>query len=693
MLGPRLLSWPIVVVLGFSATCYFYFIDEVQTFTNIVGSKSEQFKGYKSEFVYEESSSQQPSSSQQVFHVDDLRAVGTSPDKEGRSNKTELHLAPRVPLSNLIRDKEKGIIGDVQSLLDFAFIGHHGTAESPLYRWLKRSSEVQMLHSKVFSLQNDKPAELVNSLYTLPEGNYKRGMVAPNAVRFNTSLANIHKFWPKTRLIVGLRHPVEWFESFFRSDMEAAKNLIGAKFPTQVNYHVNLNRMGKTKGGASPSEAKLLSTLHDFKALTYPKIPNPVFLYDVSQPFDKTERHRKEFQRDLESFLELSEPLNLIKIRNNTETRLSGSKRIICEKQFDRVRMELMMAARSSSEWLREYFIKHPDVTVSSPQRFEEILKSWNLDPCDTLRSFNESQVHVSEADGYPPIDELVGDNDIKQDVQFLLDFAIVGHAKTATSSMMRWLSTHEEVLIYQKEMHYITKGSPAKFVKYMYMLPHGSRYKRGYKSPNELTFPTPRALIREYFPKTKLIVGLRHPVKWFESYYNFNTRMGGGHLKPPEELLGSKLPTQVRFHTHLAMMGKTNLNASEMELLSPFLEESVAHLKRMRNPVFLYEVSQPFDSNETRNQIFRDDLQKFIGLGAPLNKLVERTVSKNSHKSISICDDKWVTLRADLLRLGKAASVWIRTYFISLGDVTVSSPEHFEDLLSTWEFDPCIKL
>jgi hypothetical protein len=28
-----------------------------------------------------------------------------------------------------------------------------------------------------------------------------------------------------------------------------------------------------------------------------------------------------------------------------------------------------------------------------------------------------------------------------------------------------------------------------------------------------------------DYFPKTALIVGLQHPVRWFESYYNFRFR------------------------------------------------------------------------------------------------------------------------------------------------------------------------
>ena len=38
---------------------------------------------------------------------------------------------------------------------------------------------------------------------------------------------------------------------------------------------------------------------------------------------------------------------------------------------------------------------------------------------------------------------------------------------------------------------------------------------------------------IHEYFPKTKLIVGIRHPVLWFESFFNFWQTIANGKNRP----------------------------------------------------------------------------------------------------------------------------------------------------------------
>lgn len=151
-------------------------------------------------------------------------------------------------------------------------------------------------------------------------------------------------------------------------------------------------------------------------------------------------------------------------------------------------------------------------------------------------------------------------------------------------------------------------------------------------------------------------------------------------------------LPTRVQFHAHLAMMGKTPLSNHERELLSPYVSHSTTPYV-MHNPVFLYDVSQPFDLNETRNQLFNEDLSNFIGLTRPLDRLVTHTsTSKNYHYAIDICEDKFKGLRREILELGIAASEWIKTYFLPLSDVTISSPDHFLELLDTWKVDPCAK-
>lgn len=59
-----------------------------------------------------------------------------------------------------------------------------------------------------------------------------------------------------------------------------------------------------------------------------------------------------------------------------------------------------------------------------------------------------------------------------------------------------------------------------------MLELPRGNQYKRGYRAPRDVVVKTtlPLQLIDKYWPKTKLIVDVRHPVKWMQSYYNFKT-------------------------------------------------------------------------------------------------------------------------------------------------------------------------
>ena len=83
--------------------------------------------------------------------------------------------------------------------------------------------------------------------------------------------------------------------------------------------------------------------------------------------------------------------------------------------------------------------------------------------------------------------------------------------------------------------------------VKLMYALPEGDQYKRGYKAPvradqeyvlffgnwqanlasqpqNDIRSEAAMNNIRTYWPDIDLIIGVRHPVKWFESYYNYNS-------------------------------------------------------------------------------------------------------------------------------------------------------------------------
>lgn len=133
-------------------------------------------------------------------------------------------------------------------------------------------------------------------------------------------------------------------------------------------------------------------------------------------------------------------------------------------------------------------------------------------------------ELKTSEVESYewPQLSSLVNSNGkIIGDVQFTLDFAIVGHSKTGTTAQMNWLADHPEVQMYHHEVHSLKNGRPEELVELLYELPQGPQYQRAYKSPNDILSTKAMDAIYQYWPKTKLICGIRHPVKWFESYYN----------------------------------------------------------------------------------------------------------------------------------------------------------------------------
>lgn len=151
---------------------------------------------------------------------------------------------------------------------------------------------------------------------------------------------------------------------------------------------------------------------------------------------------------------------------------------------------------------------------------------------------------------------------------------------------------------MYKHELHILTQHTPAKLVKTLYELPPGNQYKRGYKSPRELERRWFTRYYRKYWPNTKLIIGLRHPVLWFESHYNFMSCMGN-KLPPAETFVGANLKHTVKYHEHLAKLGMTNIrDPAEYHLLNQTEPPVDGNPPRMTNPIFLYDVSQFFSDN-----------------------------------------------------------------------------------------------
>lgn len=186
----------------------------------------------------------------------------------------------------------------------------------------------------------------------------------------------------------------------------------------------------------------------------------------------------------------------------------------------------------------------------------------------------------------------------------------------------------------------------------------------------------------------------------WFESFYNFRIRFNYT-LPAPDELIDQCPPSarnvclqEIRYNDHLSRLGKTDrTDPEELQLLGPIWPKQ-RNLPKMENPVFLYEISQMHDTDETRSAQYRRDLQSYLDLQTPLEPLTESEESHGDHpnknKEIDICAPEHATVHDELLQIARDSSLWIRQYFMNLPDVFVSSPDHFQALLEDWMNDPC---
>jgi len=307
-------------------------------------------------------------------------------------------------------------------------------------------------------------------------------------------------------------------------------------------------------------------------------------------------------------------------------------------------------------------------------------------------------QTHDEEK--HLPFDSLVKGNQIVGDVDFLLDYAVVGFAKCSTSATINWINSHQEAKVLPGESKDLRLGNPHIFAArlYHYMEPN---LKMGYKNPGDIKFFHAIEMLGKHWPSTKLLIALRHPVLRFESFYNFRLEKGK-QMPSPRFLIGECTRTtrgvctdSAALHSMLARLGMTSMNTpKELQL---FTQDSLQrHVTPIPNKIFLYTVNQFGDANHTRANIFSWDVQDFLGFQKHMppipckGSIHTKNATTATTSRINICDSKYVELRRVLMKHSRAASTWIREYFLESSDVVVSSRDHFEALLEEWMHDPC---
>lgn len=306
----------------------------------------------------------------------------------------------------------------------------------------------------------------------------------------------------------------------------------------------------------------------------------------------------------------------------------------------------------------------------------------------------------------YPPIDSIVsGKYNVTGDMSFLVDFAIIGFPKCGTSTMMEYLDQSPYTKVAQKEKCEMGTGRQAKLARDLYdELPAGN-FKRGIKCPRDLENEFSVKKYIEYLPNTNFLVGLRHPVRWFESFYNFRV-YNNNPMPEPMELVGNcgKYSRHVcthraRFHQYLANLGKTELTGPEKRMFKQGGRE--LRVNPVKGKIFLYHVEQLRDDEPAlRALAMRKDLSHFLSLPEVLPPMtIWRKPGKNlsteqlefaNSRRLDICHPNHTDIRNYLIEQGIVTAEWILQYFLKSKDVYLSSPDYFTALLKAWEVDPC---
>jgi hypothetical protein len=276
------------------------------------------------------------------------------------------------------------------------------------------------------------------------------------------------------------------------------------------------------------------------------------------------------------------------------------------------------------------------------------------------------------------------------------LDFFVAGFPKCGTTTLLKAFEVHNETSVYPEEECSLAQvfSDDTAYERLMHNLNKVSsdpNVKRGIKCPFGLSTPAAVERLEMWFPDTKLIFGMRHPVFYFQSFYNYRVSMVHqnkleGPIPLPESLIGSNDWARVststaRFEQVLKMLGKTVSDDSPPTTFK----------------VFLYTLEQMEDENEDRGRQLRETLGSFLELQYQIQPLQaanrnDFVGTKGFDETIDICDHKHSYLRSVLVENGRESQRWIREKFLESPDVTVANAEHFNEILEQWGSDPCVK-
>jgi Sulfotransferase domain len=338
------------------------------------------------------------------------------------------------------------------------------------------------------------------------------------------------------------------------------------------------------------------------------------------------------------------------------------------------------------------------------------------------LRHFNSTvqQLRMNPPDLSEILDPSLEPVGIVGSVEWLLDFAIIGFPRCGTTYLEQWLNSSDSIYVDSFDVNGPSNDKPNKVIQHLYNVVQEYRGMEkikaiGIRNPADLDNEQSLQYYRTFFGSAKLIIMLRHPVLWFQSYYNSRwrkyyyqahnatkddqeaRRTSRNFLPPPQNLLGrcnvyikEVCTDRAQFHHAMSLLGLTPMNTSaELALLNRTTTEHVV-MEPTPQQVFLLEISQMDVSDSIGAETLRHELETFLQVDhipamPPYDSRYDRVEGE-----IDICGEEYAEVRQGLIQHGQQARQWMVEYLLQSNRVMVSSRQHFLEILETWTKDPC---
>jgi hypothetical protein len=128
----------------------------------------------------------------------------------------------------------------------------------------------------------------------------------------------------------------------------------------------------------------------------------------------------------------------------------------------------------------------------------------------------------------------------LKEDEEAVkLDFAIAGFPKCSTTFLRNGLLSSNEDIFFgndDNEIHYLHRNNAPALKK---LFKNHSYTINGFKCPDLLYSEIGLFNLEMHFKQTDLIIAVRNPILWFQSFYNYRLRKGF-EMPEPHLLIGS---------------------------------------------------------------------------------------------------------------------------------------------------------